>query len=122
MNKRILAVDDVESNRKLVSLILGNHGYDVTAADNGVDAIVLARSESPDLIVLDVMMPQLDGWEVRNRLRSDEATATIPIVFLSALGEGDIDESQLDPGLETYLVKPFTPTQLVEIVGRTLGL
>jgi CheY-like chemotaxis protein len=121
MGSRILIVDDVESNRKLVSVILSGHGYEVSAAANGVDAIAKARQESPDLIMLDVMMPQLDGWEVRELLRAEATTREIPIVFLSALEEEDISEKNLDPRLDSFLIKPFKPSEVIASIERVLG-
>lgn len=121
MAKRVLAVDDVESNVRLVSTMLRNRGFDVLTARDGEEAVAMARSESPDLIVLDIMLPKLDGWEVRRLLRGHESTRAIPIVFLSALGTAHGEFEELDPELEDYVTKPFSAQQLVEKVESLIG-
>lgn len=120
MGAKILAVDDVPSITKLVSTTLGNRGYEVITANNGLEALQMAKKEKPDLIVLDVMMPQLDGWEVRKRLKSDDSTKDIPIIFLSAVGQFESQLKGLQEGLEDYLTKPFTPTDLASMVENIL--
>lgn len=121
MATKILAVDDEQSIRKLVSVTLQGRGFDVATAVDGQDALDKALSEKPDLIVLDVMMPKMDGWEVRRRLREDEKTKHIPIIFLSAAGQFESQLHGLESGFEDYLTKPFTPSELADLVSATLN-
>lgn len=121
MGAKILAVDDVPSIVRLVEATLSNRGFYVITATDGLEALKMAKTEKPDLIVLDVMMPQLNGWEVRERLRADASTKDIPIVFLSAVGEFESQLKGLQDGLEDYLTKPFTPAELGGIVERILN-
>ena len=122
MAKKILAVDDEPSICRLVETALTGRGYDVVVAHNGEEALDKVALEHPDLIVLDIMMPKMDGREVRRRLAKDPKTASIPVIFLSAVGDLD---SQLDTLEETdaeseYLTKPFNPRELGEYVDALL--
>jgi len=122
MTKKILAVDDEPSICKLVQTALTGRGYDVVVAHNGEEALDKVALEHPDLIVLDIMMPKMDGREVRRRLTKNPKTASIPVIFLSAVGDLD---SQLDTLEETdaeseYLTKPFNPRELGEYVDALL--
>lgn len=120
MAKRILAVDDEPSIVKLVSATLSARGYDVVVAHNGEEALDKVRLEKPDLIVLDIMMPRMDGREVRRRLQADPATSAIPIVFLSAVGDLDNQLDTLDSGSGEYMTKPFKPSELADYVDAML--
>lgn len=121
MTTKILAVDDEPSIVKLVSVTLTNRGFDVVTASDGEDALAKVAAEKPDLVVLDIMMPRMDGWEVRRRLKADEATARIPIVFLTAVGQFESQLQGLEAGLEDYLTKPFTPSELADLVEAVLS-
>ena len=121
MTRRILAVDDEPDIVRLVTAALTARGYEVTSAADGEEALDKAVLEKPDLIVLDIMMPKMDGREVARRLASKPATSRIPIIFLSAIGDLD---SQLDTleelrGVE-YLTKPFDVRELGEYVDAML--
>jgi DNA-binding response OmpR family regulator len=121
MTRKILAVDDEPSIVKLVSAALTTRGYEVVTAYDGQDALDKVALEKPDLIVLDIMMPRMDGREVARRLSKDPKTAKIPIVFLSAIGDLD---SQLDTLEELkdveYLTKPFDVKELGDYVDAML--
>ncbi|RJQ54347.1 MAG: response regulator [Actinobacteria bacterium] len=121
MAARILAVDDEHSIRKLVTVTLQNRGFEVDNAGDGEEALQKVAANKPDLIVLDVMMPKMDGWEVRRRLKEDEATKNIPIIFLTAVGQFESQLTGLESGLEDYLTKPFTPSALADLVEGTLN-
>ncbi|HET6498731.1 MAG TPA: response regulator [Coriobacteriia bacterium] len=121
MARKILAVDDEPDIVRLVTAALTARGYEVISAADGEEALDKAVLEKPDLIVLDIMMPKMDGREVARRLAAKPATAKIPIVFLSAIGDLD---SQLDTleelrGVE-YLTKPFDVRELAEYVDAML--
>jgi DNA-binding response OmpR family regulator len=108
MTKRfkILAVDDELLNIKVIASALGQE-YEVLTALNGVDAICLLKEHKPDLILLDVMMPELSGFEVCSIIKSDEAFADIPVIFLTALDSGDGELRGLELGAIDYLAKPI---------------
>ncbi|RMH61032.1 MAG: response regulator [Calditrichaeota bacterium] len=111
----ILAVDDNPINVKLLTRTLTNNSYNVISASSGEEAIQLARSQHPDLILLDVLMPGMDGYEACKTLKQDKSTAHIPVIFLSAKNE-TVDKARgLALGAVDYLTKPFDP---VEIIAR----
>ena len=119
--KRILAVDDEPHILKLVSFSLKAGGFEVLEASDGLSAIEIARAEQPDLILMDVMMPVLDGYEACRRLRDDPATADIPVVMLTAKTQAGEQQAGLDSGAKDYICKPFTPKDLVAQVQAFLG-
>ncbi len=117
---KILVVDDEPDALELVSFNLKSAGYDVVTAENGAEALKKARLHVPDLILLDVMLPEVDGLEVCKLLRRDAATATIPIIMLTAKA-GEIDRVLgLELGAEDYVTKPFSPRELVLRVKNLL--
>lgn len=118
--KKILAVDDEPSIVRLVSAALTARGYEMIAAYNGEEALDKVRLESPDLIVLDIMMPKMDGREVRKRLAADPKTKDIPILFLSAVGDLSSQLDTLEEGQGEYMTKPFKPSELADYVGAML--
>lgn len=118
---RILIADDEPHIRKLVSFTLGNRGYEVLEATDGGEALEIARAEHPDLILLDVMMPVMTGYEVLNRLKADPETEPMPVIMLSAKSQRTEVEEGLACGAREYICKPFTPKDLVERVGEILG-
>jgi two-component system alkaline phosphatase synthesis response regulator PhoP len=120
MAKRILAVDDEKHILRLVQINLEKAGYDVVTASNGREAVDAVRAEHPDLIVMDVMMPEMDGFEALQILKSDEATSSIPVVMLTAKAQ-DADVFQgWQSGADLYLTKPFNPMELLTFVRRIL--
>jgi DNA-binding response OmpR family regulator len=112
MADKILIVDDEIETLKLVGLMLQRQGYHILAASNGKQALAIAKQELPDLIVLDVMMPDLDGYEVTRQLRADAATATIPILMFSAKSQVDDKVIGYEAGVDDYLTKPVHPAEL----------
>ncbi|MBA3373571.1 MAG: response regulator [Actinomycetota bacterium] len=116
-----MAVDDDHVIRGLLEVNLEMEGHDVVTAVDGKDALDKVRENPPDLILLDVMMPNVNGWQVAEALKADEATRDIPIVFLSARAmEADVRHGT-DLGVESYVTKPFDPIDLMELVGRLLA-
>ncbi|MEI7814285.1 MAG: response regulator [Coriobacteriia bacterium] len=120
MAARILVVDDEPSIVRLVKTTLAARGYDIAEAYDGHEALVQAKLHKPDLILLDIMMPQMDGNEVRKRLLADPATKDIPVIHLSAVGDFDKQRDALNDGATDYIVKPFTPSDLADRVADML--
>jgi DNA-binding response OmpR family regulator len=117
---RILAVDDEPTITRLVQAALAKDEHDVITAGNGDEALLKARTEVPDLILLDVMMPGMDGHEVLMRLREDPATEDIPVAFLTAVGDMGSQLAGLEEGAIDYITKPFAPTDLRGAVRELL--
>ena len=120
MAAKILVVDDEPSIVKLVTATLEGRGYTVFTAFDGQEAIIEAKLHKPDLILLDVMMPHMDGTEARKRLLSDPVTKDIPVIHLTAVGDFDQQREALADGATDYIVKPFTPSDLANVVGDML--
>jgi len=118
---RVLAVDDDHVIRGLLEVNLEMEGHEVVSAVDGSDALAKVAECHPDLILLDVMMPNLNGWEVAERLKRDEATRHIPIVFLSARAMDADVRRGAELGVESYVTKPFDPIDLMELVNRLLS-
>ena len=126
MSKCILVADDDDDIRRLVAFTLRRRGYNVLEANAGDTALELVRAERPDLVVLDVGMPGLNGLEVAAAMQSDALCAAIPIIILSAKGQAAEIEQGLSVGAKEYLVKPFAPKELaatvVEVLARPASL
>jgi CheY-like chemotaxis protein len=116
----ILIADDYEDNRELVRLMLEMAGYGVREATNGRECIELAQSEPPDLFLLDLSMPVLDGWNTLRELRSIERTRNIPCIAITAFADAD-RERALQNGFDAYLTKPFRGKELIATVERLLA-
>ena len=114
---RILAVDDDRNNLKMVSFLLREEGYQVLTAENGETALQMVDAEHPDLVILDIMMPHLDGYEACRRIRQ---TMDVPIIILSAKGETSERVKGLELGADDYLPKPFEPSELLARVKAVL--
>lgn len=116
--KRILIADDDPVILRLIQVNLELEGYEVLTANNGEEAVAAATAENPDLVILDIMMPRVDGYQACEQLKSSEATRDIPVIFLSAKAQqGDIEKGKAF-GVAAYLTKPFDPTELLEVVER----
>jgi len=113
MNKRILVVDDDRNLRKIIQTNLELAGYDVTTAANGEDALRTLDAMQPDLIVLDVMMPVMDGYEVARRVRRHPSNTHVPIIMLTAKSEVEDKVAGFDAGADDYITKPFGPQELL---------
>ncbi len=118
--KKVLIVDDEEFVRQLIQIKLKFCGIETVEAGNGIEAIEKAASEKPDLILLDVMMPKMNGFEACQRLKANPATAHIPIVMLTARGDPSAKERGENAGALEYLTKPFSPQKLAERVQEIL--
>ena len=117
----VLAADDDEDILELIAFRLERSGYTVLRAHDGAEALELALSSQPDLAVLDVMMPKMDGFDLTRRLREEEATSRMPIILLTArTQEADIQRG-FDAGADDYIRKPFSPQELRARVQAILG-
>jgi len=118
---RILVAEDEPDIRELVAFILRFAGYEVNTAVNGEEAIQLATQSIPDLILLDVRMPRMSGYDVCRALKANTVVKDVPIVFLSAKGQVREIMAGIEVGAEEYLLKPFAPDQLTERVRAILS-
>src|SRR5471032_1025824 len=121
MTLRVLVIDDEAPIRLLCRVNLEAEGMDVLEAADGPSGLEKARAETPDVILLDVMMPGLDGWRVAEELLEDKRTARIPIVFLTARAELRDRARGIDLGGIEYVTKPFNPVELAPLVRELLG-
>ena len=125
MNTCALVVDDDKLLLRLVQLNLDKMGIEVLMAEDGQEAIRLATEERPDVILLDIMMPQMDGYEVMRRLKSEKKTRDIPVVMLTAKSNPDDRQRSRDMGAVAYITKPFRLEELRgtvnDVVNRYLG-
>ena len=119
MSSRILIADDYEDNRELLRLILVTAEYEVFEARDGQECLKLAQDHLPDLVMIDLSMPKLDGWEVFHALKADQRTSHIPCVAITAYAEIDRKRA-LQTGFDAYLAKPFRTVELLEAVSRLL--
>lgn len=120
VNKKILVADDESHILHVVSLKLRNAGYDVLTAKDGAEALELAQSERPDLLITDYHMPQLSGLELCQKLRQDPATSRIPAIMLSARGYHLESHDTAHSGILRMISKPFSPRQLLATVNEVL--
>ncbi|MBM3121381.1 MAG: response regulator [Chloroflexi bacterium] len=118
---RILVAEDERDIRELIGFTLRHHGHTVLTAPNGEEALALALRELPDLVLLDIRMPRLTGYDVCRRLRAEPSTRDIPIAFLSAKGQEAEIQAGMDAGATDYILKPFAPDQLINRVALLLG-
>jgi DNA-binding response OmpR family regulator len=119
--RRVLVVDDEEDVINVLRLVLSKSGYDVITASSGMDGLMRAQSESPEAILLDIMMHEMDGWEVLKLLKLDDATRNIPVVILSARVEPKDKIRGLQEGAVDYVTKPFAVREILEKMSAILG-
>ena len=121
MNEKILVVEDDPSALRLVQYTLEHEGYQVLTATNGLVGLKKAQSEEPDLIILDVMLPGMDGFEICHRLRGEPQTAGLPILMLSAKAQEADKTTGIKVGADDYLPKPADPAEIILRVGKLLA-
>jgi DNA-binding response OmpR family regulator len=117
---RILVCDDDPVILRLIEVNLDLEGFDVVTANRGEDAIAKAAKMKPDLILLDLMMPEMSGWELAERLQKQESSSNIPIVFLSARTQEDDRRRGEELGVAGYVTKPFDPADLVATIRKLM--
>ncbi|GMT42532.1 MAG: two-component system response regulator [bacterium] len=117
---KILIVEDNDMNRDMLSRRLKRRGFDIVMACNGLEAIDMAESESPDLILMDMRLPKLDGWNATRRLKASEVTKSIPVIALTAHAMGGDREKTLNAGCDEYETKPVDISRLLDKMSRFL--
>ena len=120
---RVVCIEDEPEMIDLVRLILGRRGFEVVGANGGVEGLEAVRREQPDLILLDLMMPDMDGWEVYQRIKGDEQLREIPVIVVTAKAQSIDKVLGLHIAkVDDYITKPFGPQELLESVDKILGL
>ena len=120
MAQRVLVVEDEPENRLLLGVILSSEGYEVVEAEDGPAALAAARNDPPALVLLDVMMPGMNGYAVLEALRADPLTRSIPVIMLTALAQrGDVEQA-IRMGVAGYVTKPFEPAELLQAMDKAL--
>ena len=121
MSKTVLVVEDHADNLLIVATILRHYGYDVLTAEDGEVAISVASRELPDVVLLDISIPKIDGWDVARTLKRDTSTADIPLIAFTA-HVYDADRARAtDEGFVGFLPKPVEPTRIVQEISRLIG-
>ena len=119
--KKILVVENDEDTRSIYSAALEHHGYNVLLAEHGAEGIELAREHRPDLILMNLSMPELDGISATSILRGEPGTANIPIIACTGFVSADGEDKAVDAGVNAYLEKPCVPSRLLEEVEKFIG-
>ncbi len=120
--KHILCIEDEPEMIDLIRLILGRRGFEVSGAAGGIAGLKAVRDNLPDLVLLDLMMPDLDGWEVYSQMKADEATRHIPVIVVTAKAQSIDKVLGLHIAkVDDYIAKPFSPQDLLNSVERVLG-
>lgn len=118
---KILIAEDEPDIRDLIAFTLRFAGHEVVTATNGEEAVQVAQKEAPDLIILDVRMPRMTGYDACRAIKSDPALNAVPVIFLSAKGQESEIQDGMNAGAEEYLLKPFAPDQLTDRVRSILA-
>ena len=116
----VLVVEDSVSQREMITDLLRGSGLNVTVASDGVEAVEKVQGQPPDLVVLDIVMPRMNGYEVCRRLKADPSTQHVPVVMCSSKGEEFDRYWGMKQGADAYIAKPFQPTELVGTVKQLL--
>ena len=121
--KNILCIEDEPEMIDLIRIILNRHGFDVQGANGGREGLEKVRKSPPDLVLLDLMMPDVDGWEVYQQIKADEKTKDIPVIIVTAKAQNIDKVLGLHVAkVDDYLSKPFSPQELLESVQNVLGI
>ncbi len=121
--KKILCIEDEQEMIDLIRLILSRRGFEIQGANGGKEGLEMIRKSHPDLVLLDLMMPEMDGWEVYQQMKSDEATKGIPVIVVTAKAQSIDKVLGLHIAkVDDYITKPFSPQELLASVDNVLGL
>ena len=118
MNKKILIVEDHPDIRRLLTFILRRQGYEILETNTGSSAVTLVTTEKPDLVLLDLSLPDLSGLEIARTIKQNPETTQIPLVALSGYSEREIESKAFEAGMAEYLVKPTETKRLVEVIEK----
>ncbi|HEU4367719.1 MAG TPA: response regulator [Methylomirabilota bacterium] len=119
--RRILVVDDHEDNRRILRDLLGSAGYEVLEATTGEEAVARAEAAVPDLILMDIQLPGIDGYEATRRIKANEALRRIPLIVVTSYALSGDDAKALAAGADAYVAKPFSPRALLAKVRQSLA-
>jgi two-component system, cell cycle response regulator DivK len=122
MSKRILVVEDQPDNRRILRDLLGNAGYELIEAETGEEALVALEAQRPDLILMDIQLPVMDGYEATRRIRSNPELKSIPIIAVTSYALAGDEAKALAAGCTAYITKPFSPRALLAKVQEHLAL
>ncbi len=122
MSKRILVVEDQEDNRQILRDLLSSTGYEMVEAENGEEALTVAAAEQPDLILMDIQLPLLDGYEATRRIKANPALAKIPIIAITSYALSGDEEKARAAGCDDYVTKPYSPRALLAKIREYLPL
>jgi two-component system cell cycle response regulator DivK len=120
MTKRILVVEDTEDNRQIMRDLLSSAGYDLVEAVDGAEGVAMAKSQRPDLILMDIQLPVLDGYEATRRIKADPALSHIPVIAVTSYALSGDEAKTRAAGCDGYVAKPFSPRQLLQKVREYL--
>jgi two-component system cell cycle response regulator DivK len=120
MSKLILVVEDQEDNRQIIRDLLSASDYELAEAENGVEALAAVARQKPDLILMDIQMPVMDGYEATRRIKADPATKGIPIIAVTSYALSGDEQKARDAGCDDYVPKPFSPRQLLAKIRQYL--
>lgn len=120
MSKRILVVEDQADNRRIVRDLLTRHGYEIIEAMNGEEGVTLAEAQHPDLILMDIQLPVIDGYEATRRIRANPTLQHIPIIAVTSYALSGDDRKAIAAGCDAYIAKPFRPRALLAMVREYL--
>jgi two-component system, cell cycle response regulator DivK len=121
MAKRILVIEDHEENRRIMHDLLSHGGYEMLEAHTGEDGVAAAARERPDLILMDIQLPGIDGYETTRRIKADPALREIPIIAVTSYALSGDDQKALAAGCDDYVTKPFSPRALLAKIRARLG-
>ena len=121
MSKKILVVEDTEDNRQILRDLLSMAGYDMIEAHDGAEGVARASEHKPDLILMDIQMPVMDGYEATRRLKADPALKAIPVIVITSYALSGDEEKARAAGCDDYVTKPYSPMQLLRLIRGILG-
>jgi two-component system cell cycle response regulator DivK len=121
MSKRILVVEDQEDNRQIIRDMLSGTGYEILEAENGEEALAAVAKQRPDLILMDIQMPVLDGYEATRRIKADPGLRSIPIIAITSYALSGDEQKARAAGCDDYVPKPYSPRQLLAKIHQYLS-
>ncbi|MBP6769534.1 MAG: response regulator [Reyranella sp.] len=121
MSKKILVVEDTEDNRQILRDLLGMAGYEMVEAQDGAQGVAMAAEHRPDLILMDIQMPVMDGYEATRQIKADPALTSIPVIAVTSYALSGDEAKTRAAGCDGYIAKPYSPRQMLAKVREILG-